>query len=89
MPPSRPSWTASLSGLRALAWCAWSAAAASSLTGCGPKYVAAPDSPMLILEAKGRVRVAMQDQDNLVEVGWVDAESLKGLTVVQYDWSDP
>lgn len=44
---------------------------------------------MLILEAKGRVRVAMQDQDNLVEVGWIDAESLEGLTVVQYDWSDP
>jgi hypothetical protein len=44
---------------------------------------------MLIVEGKGRVRVAMLDGDDMVDVGWVDAADLEGQTVVQYDWSDP
>jgi len=58
-------------------------------TGCAPKYVAAPDSPMLILESRGAVRVAMMDGDEMVEVGWVDAAELEGQTVVQFDWTAP
>jgi hypothetical protein len=59
------------------------------LTGCGPKYVAAPDSPMLVLEAKGRLRVAMKDGDRMVDVGWIDAADIEGQTVVQFDWTEP
>jgi hypothetical protein len=44
---------------------------------------------MLILEGKGSVRVAMLDGDDMVDVGWIDAEKLEGQTVVQYDWSEP
>jgi hypothetical protein len=44
---------------------------------------------MLILEAKGRVRAAMMDGPDMVEIGWVDAADLEGLTVVEYDWSAP
>jgi hypothetical protein len=65
------------------------AAAVASLTGCGPKYVAAPDSPMLVLQAKGRLRVAMQDGDRMVDVGWIDAADIEGQTVVQFDWTEP
>jgi hypothetical protein len=64
------------------------AAASVSLTACGPRFVAAPDSPVLVLEATGSVRVAMLDGDKIVEVGWIDAEELEGKTVVHYDWSD-
>jgi hypothetical protein len=78
-----------LSSRRALAWCASWAAASASLTGCGPKYVAAPDSPMLVLEAKGRLRVAMQDGDRMVDVGWIDASDIEGQTLVQFDWTEP
>jgi hypothetical protein len=59
------------------------------LTGCGPKYVAAPDSPMLVLEAKGRLRVAMKDGDRMVDVGWIDAADIEGQTVVEFDWTEP
>jgi hypothetical protein len=75
--------------LRSLAAFASSAAVALSPTGCGPKYVAAPDSPMLILESRGAVRVAMMDGNEMVEVGWVDAAELEGQTVVHYDWTAP
>jgi hypothetical protein len=44
---------------------------------------------MLVLEARGMVRVAMDDGGKLVEVGWIDARELEGQTVVQYDWSAP
>jgi len=64
-------------------------AVALSPSGCGPRYVAAPESPMLILDARGAVRVAMMDGDDMVEVGWVDAADLEGQTVVQYDWTAP
>lgn len=75
--------------MRSLAAFASSAAVALSPSGCGPKYVAAPDSPMLILESRGAVRVAMMDGDEMVEVGWVDAAELEGQTVVLYDWTAP
>lgn len=48
----------------------------------------APDSPMLVLEARGCVRVAMKDGEQMVDVGWVDARDLEGQTVVRYDWSE-
>jgi hypothetical protein len=77
------------SGFQRLAWYALWVAALASLNACGPKYVAAPESPMLILEGKGSVRVAMLDGEDMVDVGWVDAADLEGQTVVQYDWSEP
>lgn len=87
MPSARPSSTACASGLRSLAACASSAVVALSPTACGPRYVAAPDSPMLILDARGAVKVAMMDGNEMVEVGWVDAAELEGQTVVRYDWT--
>ena len=89
MRSSAPSSRRCSSTRRALAWCASSAAAVALLTGCGPKYVAAPDSPMLVLQAKGRLRVAMQDGDRMVDVGWIDAADIEGQTVVQFDWTEP
>ena len=44
---------------------------------------------MLIVEAKGSVKVAMQDGAELVEIGWIDARELEGQTVVRYDWTAP
>jgi len=58
-------------------------------TACGPRFVRAPDSPMLIVEARGSVKIAMQDGTELVEVGWIDARELEGQTVVRYDWTEP
>lgn len=77
------------SGFHRLAWYALWVAALASLNACGPQYVRAPDSPMLIIEAKGSVRVAMLDGADMVDVGWIDAAELEGQTVVQYDWSEP
>lgn len=71
------------------ALCVWLAVASASLTGCGPRFVPAPDSPMLVLEARGKLRVAMDDGGKLVEVGWIDAAEIKGQTVVHYDWTQP
>ena len=76
----------SSSGFHRLAWYALWGAVLASLNACGPRYVAAPDSPMLILEGKGSVRVAMLDGEDMVDVGWIDAEELEGQTVVKYDW---
>lgn len=87
MPSARPSSRACASGWRKLAACASSAVVALSPTACGPRYVAAPESPMLILDARGAVKVAMMDGDEMVEVGWVDAAELEGQTVVHYDWT--
>jgi len=78
----------SSSGFQRLAWYALWVAALASLNACGPQYVAAPDSPMLIIEGKGSVRVAMLDGEDMVDVGWVDAADLEGQTVVQYDWTE-
>jgi hypothetical protein len=76
----------SSSGFQRLAWYALWVAVLASLNACGPRYVAAPDSPMLILEGKGSVRVAMLDGEDMVDVGWIDSAELEGQTVVQYDW---
>ena len=76
----------SSSGFQRLAWYALWVAALASLNACGPQYVAAPDSPMLILEGKGSVRVGMLDGEDMVDVGWIDAAELEGQTVVKYDW---
>jgi len=84
-----PSLIRLLIGVRDVALCASLVAHLALLKGCGPQYVAAPDSPMLIIEAKGSVRVAMLDGEDMVDVGWIDAEELEGQTVVQYDWSEP
>ncbi len=64
------------------------AAASALLTGCGPKLVAAPDSPLLIVEATGSVRVSMYDPTTglLIDYGWIDAQELRGMTVVTYEW---
>ena len=78
----------SSSGFQRLAWYALWVAALASLNACGPRYVRAPDSPMLILHGKGSVRVAMLDGDDMVEVGWIDAAELEGQTVVQYYWTE-
>lgn len=77
------------SGCARLAWYALWVAVLASLNACGPRYVRAPDSPMLILEGKGSVRVAMLDGEKMVDVGWIDAAELEGQTVVEYDWSSP
>jgi len=79
----------SLSGFHRLAWFALWVAVLASLNACGPRYVRAPDSPMLILEGKGSVRVAMLDGEDMVDIGWIDAAELEGQTVVQYDWNEP
>ncbi len=44
---------------------------------------------MLVLEAKGRLRVAMKDGDRMVDVGWIDAADIEGQTVVEFDWTEP
>ena len=80
--------TALQSGFVHLAWYALWVVALAWLNGCGPKYVAAPDSPMLIVEARGSVQVAMRDGEDMVIVGWIDAAQLEGQTVVQFDWSE-
>jgi hypothetical protein len=30
----------------------------------------------------------MLDGEDMVDVGWIDAEELEGQTVVQYDWTE-
>ena len=74
-------------GLLRLAWFVSWVVAFASLTACGPRYVAAPDSPLLIVKATGSVLVAMRDGDDMVEVGWIDAQALEGQTAVPFDWS--
>jgi hypothetical protein len=63
------------------------AAAALSLTACGPRFVVAPDSPSIILQGRGSVLLAHWDGTTFVETGWVDAQTLIGQTVVHYDWT--
>ena len=89
MQSAKPFSTALQSGCARLAWYALWVAALASLNACGPQYVRAPDSPMLILEGNGSVRVAMLDGEQMVDVGWIDAADLEGQTVVEYDWSAP
>ena len=60
-------------------------------SGCAPKVqlVPMPDSPALVLEGQGKVRISMYDPEagKLLEVGWVDASQLAGLTVVDFNWT--
>ena len=88
MQSAKPFSTALQSGCARLAWYALWVAALASLNACGPQYVRAPESPMLILEGNGSVRVAMLDGEEMVDVGWIDAAELEGQTVVQYDWTE-
>lgn len=88
MQSAKPFSTALQSGCARLAWYALWVAVLASLNACGPRYVRAPDSPMLILKGNGSVRVAMLDGKEMVDVGWIDAAELEGQTVVQYDWTE-
>ena len=46
--------------------------------------------PMLVMEGAGRVRLAaMNAKGEWIDLGWKDASTLPGFTVVQYDWSEP
>lgn len=46
--------------------------------------------PMLVMEGAGRVRLAaMNANGEWIDIGWRDASTLPGWTVVQYDWSEP
>ena len=46
--------------------------------------------PMLVMEGAGRVRLAaMNARGEWIDLGWKDASTLPGFTVVQYDWADP
>lgn len=46
-----------------------------------------PDDPMLILQATGTARVAVDTALGLQEFGVVDLEHLAGWTLVKFDWS--
>ena len=80
--------TRSYSGPRRLALCTLLAAANASLIACAPSYVLAPDSPMLILEARGKSHIAAMVDGKMVDLGWIDSRELKGLTAVDFDWSN-
>jgi hypothetical protein len=80
--------TRSYSGLRRLALCTLLAAVSASLIACAPSYVLAPDSPMLILEARGKSHIAAMVDGKMVDLGWIDSRELNGLTAVDFDWSD-
>ena len=46
--------------------------------------------PMLVMEGSGRVHLAaMNAKGEWIDLGWKDASTLPGFTVVQYDWSEP
>lgn len=61
-----------------------------AVSGCfaSPQMVRHPDAPMLILEGKGSVAVAVYDRsrNEMVAVGEVDVKDLVGWTVHRYDW---
>lgn len=84
---SERSSTASFNGLQQLASCTWLVAACALLSACGPRFVRAPESPLLLVEIRGSARVAMLDGDKMIDVGWIDASELEGMTAVQFDWS--
>lgn len=70
----------------------WIAVLTMSFAGCAiarpDTIVKHPDAPMLIVEARGWVYVAIYDttENRLVEYGWVDVSRLDGWTVHKYDW---
>ncbi len=72
--------------LRLASFTFWAVASASPIA-CAPRYVIAPDSPVLITEGRGSVRIALHDGEQFVDCGWIDAADLEGLTAVKYDWS--
>lgn len=84
---SERSSTVSFSGRRRRASCTLLVAACAPLSACGPRFVRAPESPLLLVEMKGSARVAMLDGETMVDVGWIDAAELEGMTAVQFDWS--
>jgi hypothetical protein len=84
---SERSSTVSFSGRLLRASCTWLVVACAQLSACGPRFVRAPDSPLLLVEMKGSARVAMLDGETMVDVGWIDASELEGMTAVQFDWS--
>jgi len=60
--------------------------------GCEtPPAVVPSGEPMLIVEGCGKVRLtAMKPDGTWADLGWRDAASLHGYTVVAYDWQlDP
>lgn len=73
----------------------WSAAAAIGTasavlsTGCETlPPVAPPGEPRMVLEARGKVRLAAFDEaeGKFVDLGWHDAAGLRGWTIADYDW---
>ncbi len=53
------------------------------------KIVKHPDSPFLIVDAKGdRVQIAIEsnDEKKLIVWGWVRVSDLKGWTCTKYNW---
>jgi len=64
-----------------------------SLRGLKPDLVVKhPDSPMMIIEGKGKIKVAIYDpsKNELIEYGWVDlnlkCNHYHGWTLMKYDW---
>lgn len=75
--------------------CVWYAAAvigtASAVlsTGCETlPPVAPPGEPRMVLEARGKVRLAAFDEaaGEFIDLGWHDAAGLRGWTIADYDW---
>jgi hypothetical protein len=62
-----------------------------SSTGSGRDPAIVPTGePMLVMEGAGRVRLAaMNAKGEWIDLGWKDASTLPGFTVVQYNWADP
>jgi hypothetical protein len=61
----------------------------STSSGRDPMIVPTGE-PMLVMEGSGRVRLAaMNAKGEWIDLGWKDASTLPGFTVVQYDWSEP
>jgi len=61
-------------------------------TGCVPSLRPLPDNlrdePLRIAEAQGYVRLeGFTPEGTPIDLGWYDAGSLAGQTVVRYDWT--
>lgn len=93
---SRASSSPSSTGLRIAASAWFEGAIIASVyvtlsTGCDTlPPVAPPGEPRMVLEAKGKVRLAAYDEaaGEFVDLGWHDAAGLRGWTIADYDW-DP
>lgn len=56
--------------------------------GCGPIIVKHPDAPMLIIEARGKAKVAVEKSPGeIIEFGWIDLHEVDGWSLYKYDWS--